>query len=144
MVTVSGYERKRLHSFSFRPRLNLWLLPSRFGIREQALYVFRDTSRSDVRFARERGNDYVDRAPRQHGFHFETDRRGLRSKGFIIPVSILRRASNPHPAFGTPLPRAGEGRGVRARRAALAMRELVWFALHAEMVTTLSGNRLGQ
>ncbi len=50
--------------------------------------------------------------------------------------------ANPHPAFGTPLPRAGEGTGVRARRAALAMSDVVRFALHTEMVATLSGDRL--
>ena len=53
------------------------------------------------------------------------------------------RASSPHPAFGTPLPRAGEGQGVRARYAALALREMVRFAFHEETVSTLSGDRLG-
>ncbi len=53
----------------------------------------------------------------------------------------LRRVKNF--TFGTPLPRAGEGLGVRARRDALAMRKMVPFALHKEMVATLSGGRLG-
>ena len=54
VVTVSDCEGKRLHGFTFRQRHNLSLLPSPFGIRDQALYVFRETPRSDVRSARER------------------------------------------------------------------------------------------
>ena len=45
----------------------------------------------------------------------------------------LGMPASPHPAFGTPLPRAGEGQGVRARRAAFAMRKLLWVATHLEM-----------
>jgi hypothetical protein len=52
--------------------------------------------------------------------------------------------ANPHPAFGTPLPRAGEGLGVRARRTALAMRELVCVSIHLEMVTASSWDHAGK
>ena len=57
-------------------------------------------------------------------------------------TSVLDVRAIPHPAFGTPLPRAGEGLGVWARRAALAIREMVRFALHSEMVAALSGDSL--
>ena len=51
--------------------------------------------------------------------------------------------ANPHPAFGTPLPRAGEGMGVRARRTAFAMTKFLWVATHVEMGIALSVGRLG-
>ena len=51
---------------------------------------------------------------------------------------------HPHPAFGTPLPRAGEGNGVRARRAAIAMRELdsVLLSAHQPDATGSGGSRI--
>ena len=48
------------------------------------------------------------------------------------------------PALGSPLPRAGEGLGVRARRTALAKRELVCVSIHLEMVTASSCDHLGK
>lgn len=52
--------------------------------------------------------------------------------------------TSPHPAFGTPLPRAGEGLGVRVCRTAIAKRELVYVSIHLEMVTAHSGDHLGK
>jgi hypothetical protein len=64
---------------------------------------------------------------------------GLRSKD-TFHLGVRTTLTPP----SAPLSRAREtGYGVRARRAAFAMRELVRLAHHEEMVSTLNGDRLG-